>query len=283
MKILTFDIEEWFHILDNVSTRSENEWRNYPSRIHGNMDRILSLLEKNQQRGTFFCLGWIAEKYPEVIRQIVDAGHDIGSHSTMHQLAYDQSRQEYKKDLERSIKVLEDITGQSVRYYRAPGFSITTENLWAFEELASHGIELDCSVFPGNHGHGGIPRYSHALPSIIEYQGISMKSLPINSVKLFGVNIIFSGGGYFRIAPLWLLDRWFRQSGYVMTYFHPRDFDAAQPVVPGLSMMRKFKSYVGLGGSLRKLETLLTRFDFCTVSEAEARTDWAGAPRVRLG
>ena len=247
------------------------------------MERILAELEQHKQKATFFCLGWIAEKYPGVIRDIIAAGHEVGSHSLLHQLAYEQTRKEFRADLDRSIKVLQDITGQAVRYYRAPGFSITAENLWAFEEIVALGIELDCSVFPGNHGHGGMPGYSHARPSVIKYKGIEIKSLPINSVRIFGKSIIFSGGGYFRLFPLWMLRRCFANSDYVMTYFHPRDFDPDQPVIEELPLTRKFKSYVGLSGTMSKLNALMSEFEFVTVSVAEDMVDWGAVLRVKLG
>ena len=133
MNILTFDIEEWFHILDNSSTKTINEWSNFESRIHVNMERLFLILEKADQKATFFCLGWIAETYPEIIRQIVDKGYEIGSHTRMHQLVYEQNPEEFRKDVDHSIKTLEDISGQKVKYFRAPGFSIREDNKWAFE------------------------------------------------------------------------------------------------------------------------------------------------------
>ncbi|MBN4062523.1 polysaccharide deacetylase family protein, partial [Bacteroidales bacterium AH-315-I05] len=148
MKVLTFDIEEWFHILDEPSTKTEKQWENYESRIHLNVDRILELLETKKQKATFFCLGWIAKKYPEVIRKIDDMGYEIATHSNLHQLVYEQTREEFKTDLENSIKLIEDITGKKIRVYRAPGFSIKEENKWAFEVLIENGIEVDCSIFP---------------------------------------------------------------------------------------------------------------------------------------
>ncbi len=148
MTILTFDIEEWFHILDNQSTKTEHEWNQYESRIHQNIDRLLELLEKNNQKATFFCLGWIAKKYPEVIKRIDSFGHEIGTHSNMHQLAFEQSRKEFTDDLVQSIKSIEDIIGKKVRAYRAPGFSVKEENRWVFELMSEYGITLDCSVFP---------------------------------------------------------------------------------------------------------------------------------------
>src|SRR5690606_17642356 len=136
MNILTFDIEDWFHLLDVKATQHEADWLKYPSRIHQNMDTIFRILETKNQKATFFCMGWIARKYPEVSRRIHGAGHEIATHSDLHQLAYEQSQAGFRADLERSIGTLEDAIGQKIRAYRAPGFSFKHENRWVFEILA---------------------------------------------------------------------------------------------------------------------------------------------------
>ena len=135
MNILTFDIEEWFHLLDNDSTKTAKEWKKYESRVHRNVERIFSILETHQVKATFFCVGWIAETYPEIVREIVSRGHEVGTHTRMHQLVYEQTPEEFNKDMEFSVKTLEDVTGQKVKYFRAPGFSIREDNKWAFEVL----------------------------------------------------------------------------------------------------------------------------------------------------
>lgn len=282
MNILTFDIEEWFHILDNNSTKTYKEWQNYESRIHRNMDRLFSILEKYDQKATFFCLGWIAEHYPDTIRAIVERGHEIGSHTRMHQLIYEQSSQSFKKDLEHSIKTLEDITGQKVKYFRAPGFSIKEKNKWAIEIIAKAGIEADFSIFPAPRSHGGFPSYKSPAPSIISYKTIQLKELPINYIKIMGKPLIFSGGGYFRLFPYSLIKQWTKQSDYVMTYLHPRDFDPNQPVIKDLPIHRKFKSYIGLKNSITKLEKWLQDFDFIDAGTAIEKINWNDVPRVEI-
>ena len=254
MNILTFDIEEWFHILDNNSTKTEADWAKYPSRIHENMERIFQLLEETNQQATFFCLGWVARKHPDIIRSIANRGYEIATHSDLHQLAYEQSRSEFKNDLETSIKALEDITGKKIRAYRAPGFSIKQENKWVFEVLIENGIEVDCSVFPAKRSHGGFEQFGVAEPCWIDIDGYRLKEFPINTVNGLGKSLIFSGGGYFRLIPYPILQQLTKRSNYVMTYFHPRDFDANQPMIEELSRLRKFKSYYGLSGCLDKLK-----------------------------
>jgi polysaccharide deacetylase family protein (PEP-CTERM system associated) len=282
MKILTFDIEEWFHLLDNDSTKTEASWAKYESRIDANMDRIFKLLAENGQQATFFCIGWVARKYPHIIRAIADKGYEIATHSDLHQLAYEQDYKTFKADLETSINAIEAITGKKVTAYRAPGFSIKQENKWVFETLIECGIEIDCSVFPARRAHGGFAEFDHAQPCWVETNGMKIKEFPINTFNALGVPTIFSGGGYFRLLPYWALDKLTAQADYVMTYFHPRDFDPKQPMVEGLSFARKFKSYYGLKNCLPKLEKLIQNHDFIDLHTAACQVDWEKAAVVKV-
>ena len=282
MNILTFDIEEWFHILDNDSTKSVNQWSNFDSRIRLGMDLIYEVISKSNNGATFFVVGWIAEKYPAIIREISDRGYEVASHTHLHQLAYEQDRKMFYEDVEKSIKTLEDCTGKKISSFRAPGFSITKENKWAFEVLHELGITKDSSVFPAGRAHGGLPSYHEALPSIIEYNGIRLKEFPINTHTILGKTFIFSGGGYFRLLPYKIIKNWTNQSNYVMTYFHPRDFDKDQPIVPGLSIPRRFKSYVGIKNCKPELERWLKDFDFIDLHQAYLSINWDKVPVAKL-
>lgn len=282
MNILTFDIEEWFHILDNDSTKSEKEWNKFPSRIHSNMEVIFDILDQTNTKASFFVLGWIAEKYPELVKEIKRRGFEIGSHTHLHQLAYNQNRIDFYNDVEFSIKTLEDITGDKVRMFRAPGFSITEKNKWAFEVLHELGIEVDSSVFPAGRAHGGMPSYKESKPSLLSYCGISLKEFPINTYKIFNKQLIYSGGGYFRLMPYYLIKRFSRDSEYIMSYFHPRDFDYNQPLIKDLSLSRKFKSYVGLKKTRNKLKSWLNDFNFIDISQAEDCIDWKNVKKIKL-
>jgi len=282
MNILTFDVEDWFHILDNPETKDEKQWVNLESRIHKNMDLIFEKLDKHNQKATFFSIGWVAKKYPEIIKKIDDLGYEVASHSNMHQLAYEFNRQEFREDLEISVKSIEDITGKKVRAYRAPGFSVMKQNQWVFEELIEAGIEMDSSVFPAKRAHGGFEEFGYAEPAYIEINGKKIKEFPINLYQVLGKNIIFSGGGYFRIFPYPVLKLFMNQSDYVMSYLHPRDFDSQQPMVDGLSAFRKFKSYVGLKSSLSKLDKLISDYKFVDLDEADKMIDWSLAKVINL-
>ncbi len=282
MNILTFDIEEWFHLLDNDSTKTEKEWGKYEPRIHENMDRIFSMLEDQNVSASFFVMGWMAEKYPEVIREIVDRGYEIGSHTHLHQLVFEQNPKEFKSDVERSIKVLEDVSGQKVKFFRAPGFSITENNLWAFEILHELGIEIDCSVFPAGRAHGGLPSYGTAEPSLLSYNGVQLKELPINTHSILGKQVIYSGGGYFRLLPYSLIKHWSKKDHYIMSYIHPRDLDPGQPMINELSLARKFKSNVGLKKAEWKLKQWLTDFEFIDIKTADEQIDWKNCKLINL-
>lgn len=282
MNILTFDIEEWFHILDNKSTKTQKEWCNYESRIHLNMDKIFEFLDSYQLKATFFVVGWIAEQYPEIIRKIHATGNEIGSHTNMHQLLYEQSRREASDDLKKSIHVIQSITGQKVKSFRAPGFSVTEKNKWVFEILIENGITHDCSIFPAGRAHGGFPSYENAKPSLLSFNGVYLKEFPINTASIFNSKWIFSGGGYFRITPYPVIKYYTMNSNYVMTYFHPRDFDPYQPRIKELSPYRKFKTYVGLNKCMDKLERWVSEFDFIDLKEADLLIDWERAPIIKI-
>ncbi|MEI6815941.1 MAG: polysaccharide deacetylase family protein [Bacteroidota bacterium] len=282
MRILTFDIEEWFHILDNESTKTEANWSTYETRIHKNMDRIFELLAEKNQSATFFCLGWIAKKHPDVIKRIDSLGYEIASHSLMHQLVYEQTPSAFEQDLEASTKTIEDAIGKKVTTYRAPGFSIMEENSWAFEILIKHGITIDSSIFPATRGHGGFASFGQATPCIINMKAGMLKEFPINLFHVLNKPFIFSGGGYFRLLPYPIIKRLTKQSPYVMTYFHPRDFDGSQPMIKDLQMTRKFKSYYGLHGALHKLERWLSDFSFIDIRTADKMLDWNGAKIIHL-
>lgn len=282
MRILTFDVEDWFHILDNASTRTDQQWRQYPSRLDANIDRLLDILQRYGCPATFFCLGWVAEQHPNVIKRIAAAGYEIGSHSYAHQLAYEQTPEAFATDLSRSLAVLEDLLGTKVRSYRAPGFSLKPDNVWVFDILIEHGIEIDCSIFPAARGHGGFPHFGAAEPVVVVRPGGSIKEFPINVASVFGRDLVFSGGGYFRLFPYPLVRRLADGSPYLMTYFHPRDFDPDQPRLPGLSFARRFRSYYGLREAAAKLEKLLEEFRFVDLGAADAEVDWTSCRRLAL-
>ena len=282
MNVLTFDIEDWFHILDNPKTALPETWVEFESRVEIGVRKILQLLSENNLKATFFCLGWIAEKHPQVIKLIHEKGHDIGTHGYYHQLVYNQTPEEFRNDLKKSIYILEEITNQKITSYSAPGFSITESSKWAFDILYEEGIQFDSSVFPAQRSHGGIANFNYAKPfRLITPKGNEIIEFPMNTETLFGIKFIFSGGGYFRLLPKKYLNRLFKKHNYVMTYFHPRDFDTSQPKIPGLNFIRKFKSSIGIRSCEIKLKSILTNNDFISLAEVNV-SDTLNYPRFNI-
>jgi polysaccharide deacetylase family protein (PEP-CTERM system associated) len=280
MNILTFDIEEWFHIkFDNNFLEDEMSLSNYESRLNQNMEFIFDALDSSGKKGTFFCLGWVARKYPKIIKKIDSLGHEIGSHSNNHKLLFKLNREELREDIKISKNSIEDLIGKKIDIYRAPSFSLGEKNSWMIEELIDFEIKYDCSIFPATRENGGFPSFVSPSPCLIKTKNnCEIKEFPINFYNLFGKNIIFSGGGYFRIFPYFMIKKMMKESSYVMTYFHPRDFDPDQPVLKDISLIRYIKSYIGLKSSKNKLVKLLNDFKFECVSEASNIIDWKNVP-----
>ena len=275
MNILTFDIEDWYNC-DFITP--DLNWDKYEIRIYKGVEQILEELDSRKLKATFFCLGWIAEKHPNVIRWIHKNGHHIGRHSYQHELAFRFDRIGFKQDTEKAKKQIEELIGESINAFRAPGFSITERNIWSLEVLAELGFEYDCSIFPAPHDYGGFISYGKAEPAILKFaNNLKIKEFPINTKQILGKKLVFSGGGFFRFFPYFLIKNWALDSPYLMTYFHTRDFDPGQPMIDSLPTMRKFKSYVGLSAAFAKFQGLLNDFEFISVEEANKLVDWDAA------
>lgn len=280
MNILTFDIEDWYNC-DFITP--DMNWDRYEVRIYDGIERILNELSNRNIKATFFCLGWIAEKHPDVVRRIHAQGHHIGCHSYQHELSYKFDRDGFKQDTDKAKKLIEDLIGAPITAFRAPAFSINENNLWALEVLAELGFEYDCSILPATHDYGGFPNFGLARPTLLNLpNGAVLKEFPINIHNIFGKNIVFTGGGFFRFFPYWQIKSWALKSPYMMTYFHTRDFDPDQPRIKSLPPMRKFKSYVGLSGSYSKFQKLLDHFNFISVKEADESIDWETVRAIKI-
>lgn len=280
MNILTFDIEDWYNC-DFIS--GDFDWDKHEVRIYQGVDRILEELEKRNQKGTFFCLGWIAERHPDVIRSIQKQGHHIGCHSYQHELSFRFDEKAFKTDTLKAKCLIEDVTGEEVNAFRAPGFSVTKNNAWALRSLADMGFRYDCSMFPAPHDYGGMPSYGEGVPKRIDVGDKRIiKEFPISIHQVMGKHIVFSGGGFFRFFPYWLINHWGRYSDYMMTYFHPRDFDEGQPVMKNLPVLRRFKSYVGIKDAFTKFQRLLEHYEFYNVEQADELINWDIIPIIQL-
>jgi peptidoglycan-N-acetylglucosamine deacetylase len=282
MILLTFDTEDWFHINFDKDFNNEDNWNKFPSRIEASTDLILEILGQKKIQATFFCLGWVARKYPELIKRISSQGHEIGSHSDIHNLSSGLTEKEFEDDLKKSISSLENVIGSKITLFRAPGFSIGRSNLWAFDKLAENGIEIDCSIFPAKHQFGGFPEIKCGNPFILKHNNISIKEIPISTFNFLGKPIVLTGGGYFRLTPYFLIKQFIKNNDYIITYFHPRDFDKNQPVLENINILRRFKSYYGLNHSFKKFTKLISEFELISISAANNRIDWEKCNTVHL-
>lgn len=279
MNILTFDIEDWYNV--DFITEDFN-WDKYEVRIYSGVERILERLEKDNIKASFFCLGWLAEKHPDVIKRIDSMGHHIGCHSYQHQLAFRFTPEEFRSDTDKAKKLIEDVIGKEVNAFRAPGFSITKNNLWALDVLIQLGFTYDCSLFPANHDYGGYPDYGVVGPATLQLSSGTLKEFPISFHQIMGKNLVFSGGGFFRLFPYWLIKKWSKESPYLMTYFHPRDFDPDQPIFESQKGIRKFKSYVGLKHSFTKFDRYLNDFEFVNIEKADRQINWSNTNKLLI-
>ena len=260
---LTIDVEDYFQVSAFAPYIARSSWDARECRVERNMDRILDLLAAQDTKATFFTLGWIAERYPQLVRRIVADGHELASHGYGHERASDLSEAAFLDDISRSKALLEDLGGVEVRGYRAPSFSIGTGNLWAYDCLARAHYRYSSSIYPIHHDHYGMPdapRQAHQVrPGLLE--------VPITTVRLFNRNFPSSGGGYFRLLP-YALSRWMlqhvNQSDGVagIFYFHPWEIDPGQPRIAGISSKTRFRHYVNIGRMEQRLKWLLHDFQW---------------------
>ena len=258
---LTIDVEDYFQVSAFAPYIARADWEQRECRVERNVDRILALLDEHDTEATFFTLGWIAERYPQLVRRIAAQGHEVASHGYGHQRASDLSEAEFRADIERAKGVLEDLTGAEVAGYRAPSFSIGPGNLWALDTLARAGHRYSSSIYPIRHDHYGMPdapRFAHqAADGLIE--------IPITTLRLFNRNLPSSGGGYFRLLP-YALSRWMlRQVNAsdgesAVFYFHPWEIDPGQPRIPGIDRKTRFRHYVNIHRMEGRLQSLLGDF-----------------------
>lgn len=272
--ILTIDVEDWFHIL-GVDTISNdiNIWNKYESRVVDNTTRILEILSKDDIKATFFVLGWIAERFPQLIIQIKERGHEIATHGYAHKLVYEQSPKEFYEDLKKSIDIIEGVTKTKVIGNRSAGFSITEKTPWAFDMIARAGLKYDSTVFPCSREHGGFDGAEKNRHTLKTVSG-DIEEFPISVTNICGRNVAFSGGGYLRLLPYWLIkssiEKLNKKDVPVVVYLHPRDLDPNQPRMRML-LKRKFKSYVNLSTTEAKLRSLIDDFHFVSIKEAIER------------
>jgi len=269
---LTIDVEDYFQVSAFAPYIRRSEWESIPCRVEQNIDRILALLSDTNVKATFFTLGWIAERYPELVRRVAQSGHELASHGFSHQRATDQGRDEFLADIRLAKAVLEDISGHAVNGYRAPSFSVGPSNPWASECIGEAGYRYSSSVYPIRHDHYGVPD----APRFAHESSAGVLELPVATVRMFRANWPAGGGGYFRLLP-YTISRWsIRHINHVdgkpaMFYCHPWELDPDQPRVQGPGAKSRFRHYLNLKRTEPRMRRLLA--DFC----------WDRVDRVFLG
>ena len=259
---LTIDVEDYFQVSAFAPHIPRSDWPTRECRVERNVDRILAMLDQHETKATFFTLGWIAERYPELIRRIVAEGHELASHGYGHERASEQTAAAFFADINLAKLLLEDLAGQQIKGYRAPSFSIGQHNLWAFDCLERAGYLYSSSIYPIRHDHYGMPdapRHAHAVGGLLE--------VPATTLRFLNRNWPASGGGYFRLMP-YGLSRWMlRRVNHVdqlaaVFYFHPWEIDADQPRIPGISAKTRFRHYVNIHRMEARLNRLLGDFQW---------------------
>lgn len=258
---LTIDVEDYFQVSAMAPYIARSEWDTRECRVEANVERILALLARHRTHATFFTLGWVAERYPQLVRRIVDGGHELASHGHGHERASDLSRDAFMQDIVRAKGLLEDIGGVAVQGYRAPSFSIGHGNLWAFDCLLESGHRYSSSIYPIKHDHYGMPdapRFAHPVRE-------GLLEVPVTTVRLGERNLPSSGGGWFRLFPYaltrWMIERVNREDrASAIFYFHPWEIDHGQPRVPGVNLKTRFRHYVNIGRTEQRLDALLSDF-----------------------
>lgn len=292
MNILTFDIEEWYLVKEYFGGK-EIKYVEYDKLL----EEILQKLDEESLKGTFFCVGKMASEFPQVVRKIANAGHEIGCHSNTHQWLNKMSFEQALEDTHSAVDSLRQCIGKDVKSYRAPAFSIGSNNKWAFEVLTANGITCDASVFPASRDFGGFPDFTKMEPTLVRYNGLEIHEYPIATTNVFGKEIAYSGGGYFRFFPYCFVEKRMRESNYSMTYFHLGDLNPVFSGVmskddyeiyfnePGLTKaryLRYLKTNLGVGRNKEKLFKLLSNKDFCNIENADSKISWNDAPVISL-
>ncbi len=268
---LSIDVEEYFNVAAFEDQIRFEDWDKFESRVENSTKSILSILNQYQVKATFFVLGWVAERHPGLISSIHAQGHEIACHSYAHKLIYSQTPDQFKEDLRRSKRILEDIIGEKVVGYRAPSYSITKDSLWALDILISEGFLYDSSIFPIIHDRYGIPDGDRFIYKIGGNSGQTITEIPLSTVELFKKNIPIAGGGYMRLLPYSFI-RWgiqkinLKENKPAIIYLHPWEIDVGQPRLQG-SMLSKFRHYVNLSKMERNLRYLLRDFRFGPVRD----------------
>ncbi len=267
---LSFDVEEHFHVSAFASPMRRRHWDRFESRVERNMQKILMILDERKIRATFFVLGWVAERHPRMVRDLVDQGHEVASHGYAHELITAQTPDLFREDIRKTKRILEDVTGTCVLGYRAPSFTITSETQWALPILVEEGYAYDSSIFPVFHDLYGLPGAISWCHEISTTAG-PLWEIPPSSFGVLGIRIPVAGGGYFRLFPYpvlrTMLKRLEKNGHPLVMYLHPWELDPAQPRMQG-TLTSRVRHYLNLEKTEARLKCLLQDFAFCPLREA---------------
>ena len=268
---LTIDVEDYFHVAAFASAIDRDSWNSRESRVVANTQKLLGIFDQFDVRGTFFVLGCVAERYPELVRNIAANGHEIACHGLSHRMVYEQSPEEFYEETLRAKTLLENIAGTAVLGYRAASYSIVRESLWALDILIELGFVYDSSIFPVHHDRYGIPNAERIPHRLLTPKNNTIVEWPLSTAKAFGFRLPVAGGGYFRLLPYWLshwglasINR--REQQPFIFYLHPWEIDPSQPRVQA-SRLSRFRHYTNLGKCEARLRRLLGEFQFGTAKD----------------
>lgn len=266
---MTIDVEDYFQVSAMEPYVDRAAWDQVTPRVENNTHRILDMLAEHETRATFFTLGWVAERFPALLRRMVAEGHEVASHGWSHVRVINQQPDEFRDDVTRTKALLEDVTGQRVRGYRAASYSIGRDNLWALDVLDETGHDYSSSIFPIHHDLYGMPE-APRFP--FHPEGLSLLEIPVTTVMIGERKLPFSGGGWFRLLPYgafrWALKRVNRDDGQsAVFYFHPWEIDPDQPRQKGISAKTRFRHYLNLGRTEARLHRLLDEFSWGRMDE----------------
>jgi polysaccharide deacetylase family protein (PEP-CTERM system associated) len=272
--VLSVDVEDYFQVSAFANQVHRKDWDSFPLRVERSTNQLLELFAARNQKGTFFVLGWVAERLPQLVQRIAQEGHELASHGFWHELVYNQSPDVFREDVRRSREVLQQVGGVSVTAYRAPSFSITARSMWALDVLVEEGFTSDSSIFPIRHDRYGVPG-AVETPHVIQTAAGPITEFPPTFARFAGRLHCPIGGGYFRILPFgvstWAISKLVDQGRPAMFYLHPWEIDPDQPRISGVSMRSRFRHYTGLHRTQRRLNRLLAMFPFTTMSDALTR------------
>lgn len=271
---ISIDVEDWYQVSDFESVVQFSRWDDFESRVVRNTRRILELLGRYGIRGTFFILTWNAERFPELVKEIDAAGHEIATHGYAHRLVYTQTPEEFRSDLQRSLHILQDLTGKPVLGYRAPSFSITKDSIWALDVLLELGLRYDSSIFPLRDKLYGIAD-SYRFPYVVRQQGSQdLIEFPMSTVRVRQTNLPLAGGAYFRLLPYaffrWGMNKLNREGKSTVLYLHPWEIDPEQPRIAARGKRGYSSHYWNLRATENKLVRLLQDFSFAPMREVLA-------------